>query len=344
MNDYELDTLINRIISGYQFIEIKDNLYKLVSPTVDLKMAADYLYHKTYQDNLFSSFIPKENIDYLLIYTNMISEDIDQQIKTTEKTLENAKIQYYKQFFQSSVKTRNQKKIRSIEALLHKAYGDKQYLDFLTLEHYCENIKNEYLLCKTLMDQDDNLIFENYPNVNHILFNNIAQKIAQNIIPVSKYKEIVKSDSWRKLYNSNPTNVFNRSASEHTEEQKAIISIHQMYSKIYEHPECPEDAIIEDDDALDGWMLNQQKENKKQKMEKGVDNLLGKKGQKAQEVFLLPKTQEEFEDINSLNSPQAQKKLKARQAVKEGQVVSDFNFPDTQMEIRNRIAELNKKD
>ena len=87
---------------------------------------------------------------------------------------------------------------------MHKAYGDKQYLDFLTLEHYCENIKNEYLLCKTLMDQDDNLIFENYPNVNHILFNNIAQKIAQNIIPVSKYKEIVKSDSWRKLYNSNP--------------------------------------------------------------------------------------------------------------------------------------------
>ena len=95
MNDYELDTLINRIISGYQFIEIKDNLYELVSPTVDLKMAADYLYHKTYQDNLFSSFIPKENIDHLLISINMISADIDQQIKTTEKTLENAKIQYY---------------------------------------------------------------------------------------------------------------------------------------------------------------------------------------------------------------------------------------------------------
>ena len=43
----------------------------------------------------------------------MISADIDQQIKTTEKTLENAKIQYYQQFFKSSVKTRNQKKIRS---------------------------------------------------------------------------------------------------------------------------------------------------------------------------------------------------------------------------------------
>ena len=69
-----------------------------------------------------------------------------------------------------------------------------------------------------------------------------------------------------------------------------------MYSKIYEHPECPEDAIIEDDDALDGWMLNQQKENKKQKMEKGVDNLLGKKGQKAQEVFLMAKNEEEYEE------------------------------------------------
>ncbi len=344
MNDYELDTLINRIISGYQFIEIKDNLYKLVSPTVDLKMAADYLYHKTYQDNLFSSFIPKEDIQYLLISTNMIPADIDQQIKTTEKTLENAKIQYYKQFFQTSVKTRNQKKIRSIEALLHKAYSDKQYLDFLTLEHYCENIKNEYLLCKTLMDQDDNLIFEDYPNINHILFNNIAQEIAQNIIPVNKYKQIVKSDVWRKLYNSNPTNVFARSASQHTEEQKAILSINQMYSKIYEHPECPDDAIIEDDDALDGWMLNQQKENQKQKMEKGVDNLLGKKGQKAQEVFLMAKNEEEYEAINQLNSPQALAKIKARTSLKPGETKSDEQFTDTQMEIRNRIAELNKKD
>ena len=79
---------------------------------------------------------------------------------------------------QKFCKNRNQKN-KIHEALLHKAYGDKQYLDFLTLEHYCENIKNEYLLCKTLMDQDDNLIFENYPNVNHILFNNIAQKITQ---------------------------------------------------------------------------------------------------------------------------------------------------------------------
>ena len=344
MNDYELDTLINRIISGYQFIEIKDNLYKLVSPTVDLKMAADYLYHKTYQDNLFSNFIPKEDIHSLLVSTNMIAEDIDQQIKTTEKTLENAKIQYYKQFFQSSVKTRNQKKIRSIEALLHKAYSDKQYLDFLTLEHYCENIKNEYILCKTLMDQDGNLIFENYPNINHILFNNIAQEIAHNIIPVNKYKQIVKSDVWRKLYNSNPTNIFARSASQHTEEQKAILSINQMYSKIYEHPECPDDAIIEDDDALDGWMLDQQKKNAKEKAEKGVDNLLGKKGRNAQEVFLMANTQEEFEQINELNSPKAMAKINARRNLKPGQIKADTEFSDTQMEIRNKIAELNKKD
>ena len=343
MNDHELDTLINRIISGYQFIEIKNNLYKLISPTVDLKMAADYLYHKTYQDNLFSDFIPKEDIHYFLISTNMIAKDIDEQIKTTEKTLENTKIQYYKQFFQKSVRSRNQKKIRSIEALLHKAYNDKQYLDFLTLEHYCENIKNEYILCNTLMDKNNNLIFEDYPNINHILFNNIAQEIAQNIIPVNKYKQIVKSDVWRKLYNSNPTNIFNRSASEHTEEQKAVLSINQMYTKIYEHPECPDDAIIEDDDALDGWMLEQQKKNAKEKSEKGVNNVLGKYGQNAQEVFLMPKDEEEFDQINELNSQKAMGKINARRNLKPGELKKDSEFADTQAEMRNKIAELNKR-
>lgn len=343
MNDYELDTLINRIISGYQFIEIKNNLYKLISPTVDLKMAADYLYHKTYQDNLFSSFIPKEDIHYFLISTDMISENIDQQIKTTEKTLENTKIQYYKQFFKQSVKSRNQKKIRSIETILHKAYSDKQYLDFLTLEHYCENIKNEYLLCKTLMDPDDNLIFENYPDINHILFNNIAQEIAQNIIPVSKYKQIIRSDVWRKLYNSNPTNIFDRSASEHTEEQKAVLSINQMYTKIYEHPECPNEDVIEDDDALDGWMLEQQKKNAKEKTEKGVDNLIGKYGKNAQEVFLMPKDEKEFDQINELNSNQSMAKINARRNLRQGEIKEDSDFSDTQAEMLNKIAELNKR-
>ncbi len=344
MNDYELDTLINRIISGYQFIEIKDNLYKLISPTVDLKMAADILYNKTYQDNLFSSFIPKENIDQLLVSVDMISEDIDKQIKTTEKTLENAKIQYYKQFSKSSVKSRNQKKIRSIEKILHKAYSAKQYLDFLTLEHYCENIKNEYILSHTLMDKDDKLLFNNYPEINHILFNNIAQEIAHNIIPVNTYKQIVRTDSWRKMYNSNPTNIFNRAATEHTEEQKALLSINQMYNKIYEHPECPSEDIIEDDDALDGWMLDQQKKNAREKMEKGVDNLLGKKGQNATEVFLMAKNDEEYEEINELNSPQALAKIKARMALKPGETKSDGEFADTQMEARNKIAELNKRN
>ena len=80
-----------------------------------------------------------------------------------------------------------------------------------------------------------------------------------------------------------------------------------MYSKIYEYPECPDDAIIEDDDALDGWMLNQQKKIRN-KNGKGVDNLLGKKGQKAQEVSLA-KNEEEYE-APIFKLPQALQRLK----------------------------------
>ena len=185
------------------------------------------------------------------------------------------------------------------------------------------------------MDQDGNLIFENYPNINHILFNNIAQEIAQNIIPVNKYKQIVKSDVWRKLYNSNPTNVFARSASQHTEEQKAILSINQMYSKIYEHPECPSDEIVNDDDMFDGWMIHQKKEREAQKTKKDVSSLIGEKQRNAEELYPMAPTEDSAKKIDSMNTREAQLKRRLRDnKIKKMGQVSESNLPDKRQQIQ----------
>jgi hypothetical protein len=116
-----------------------------------------------------------------------------------------------------------------------------------------------------------------------------------------------------------------------------------MYTKIYEHPECPNEDVIEDDDALDGWMLEQQKKNAKEKTEKGVDNLIGKYGKNAQEVFLMPKDEKEFDQINELNSNQSMAKINARRNLGQGEIKEDSDFSDTQAEMLNKIAELNKR-
>ena len=63
-----------------------------------------------------------------------------------------------------------------------------------------------------------------------------------------------------------------------------------MYSKLYdgayEHPECPEDSVIQDDDMFDGWMIFQRRKREKSKTAKQVDSVIGAKQREAEELFI----------------------------------------------------------
>jgi len=339
------ERLINRIICGYQYITFKGVIYKLANPSTDTKVAADNLYDRTYQDNLFSQFILKENIDSVLIHTEVITDTHYKDLNLTEKQLEKAKINLYKMFFNKRQNENYRKQIHNLSKLINESYNRKHSLDFLTLEHYCENIKNEYIISQTLSD-NNNYIFKEYPNIEYNRFNSLAQLIARNVIPVDDYKRIARGDSWRKIYTAENNNIFSCSASEYTEEQKALLSISRMYDRVYSHPECPDEKIIEDDDALDGWMLHQQAENKRKNKQEGVSKTLGK-AQNADEVFVMAPDRtdtEHLESIMELNTPAALRKMDMRTTkLEKGVSIDDTYLPDTQSEIKQQLSEMNKK-
>ena len=338
------DDLINRIISGYQLIKYNKKIYKLAKPGTDLKIAANILYQEQYEENLFSNFVLKQDINNILISSGIIAKDFEEKLNITEKSLEKAKIDLFKNFYTPSQKNKAKNRISAISKALNQAYSEKHSFDFLILENYCENIKNEYIIANSLYVYDhQNLVFKNYPNIDYVLFNEITQNISKNIISVTEYKKLARSEEWRKIYSAGDVNIFSGPTSEYTEEQKALISISKMYDKIYEHPECPDQEIIEDDDALDGWMLHHQQENKRRKIEKGVDKSLGKHAG-AGEVFLMAgNNQQEINQVMELNSPQALNKINARTKIAAGQQVEDVDFDDTRNEIRQKIQELNQR-
>ena len=117
-----------------------------------------------------------------------------------------------------------------------------------------------------------------------------------------------------------------------------------MYDKIYEHPESPSEEIINDDDALDGWMIFNQEEIKKQKKEKGVDSMMSEKVRNSSEVFLMAgNDKEQAKDILDLNSKTGLQKIKARfDATKDGNVVPDSELPDVRGEIQQQLRELSR--
>jgi hypothetical protein len=340
----ELEILTNRILSG-KFIFKYDNIqYYQTIPSLDIKVSGDFLYQTIYEENIFSdNFFSEYHIKMLLMKIEAIPIDYDTRYSKLEKELDNLKIELYRKFSNKTYRTKVKKSINIVKDSMNRFYAQRHSLDFLLLENYCTKIKNEYILANTIYDISNKLVF-NFNNLEFTLFNNIIQYIAQNnTITIETIKKIALSNYWKNYWNANK-NVLTNAASEWSDEQKALINISNMYDKIYEHSECPDEEIIQDDDALDGWMLVQRKKSLQEKKIKGVDELLGSKGKNSSEVFILANNNEEIQEISELNDAESLQIYRNRinKTLTSEKIINEYEFSDVKNKIRQELKERKK--
>jgi hypothetical protein len=346
VNSYQLENLIVKILSGKQIIRINNEVYELRPYSSDLKLEASWIYESSYSDHLYDeSFISQDDAESMLYDMGILYAQFDGDVKSVEKNIENNKVDLYNNFFDRTQKKQIKQKIISLNKRYSQLLSYKHMLDFLTLENYCSNIKNSFLICNSLYFYKTNNLVFNFNNTDNVLFDRVTTEISNNLLDMTTLKLLARSDYWRNYYTVNKNELFPYSASELTDEQKGILSLSLMYERIYEHPDCPERDVIEDDDALDGWMIHQQRENKRQKKEKGVNNLLSGKAKNAQEVFLMAKNNEQKDDIIGLNTEASnfRRQNKLKEVLSSDGPIADAQLSDVQNDIRNKIQQLNYK-
>ena len=342
MNDpRKYESLVHRILSGKHIFVYENIYYELRKAPLSLKMKSDMLYQTTYQNNIFNDFWLSEDIEMLLFELQILSFNHKEVLSKIEKALEESKITLYQQYFDSSKRAKTKQRIHKIKEDIDRIYQQQHSLDFLTLEHYCDNIRHEFIINNTLYYYEtDTLVFPDQ-NIEYMIFNNLISAISKNMIDVPTYKEISRCDYWRNYWSNNKTNIFNEPVKEWSEEQKSLINISCMYDKIYEHPECPKDEIMNDDDALDGWMLFQKKENERQKKEKGVESVLSGKMKNANEVFLMAGNTDQAQDILGLNTDHSRfiAKQKMDFVTSSSGPIKDSQLPDVHQRIMQQLQD-----
>jgi hypothetical protein len=334
------EALVHRILSGKQIFVHQDNTYELRKPSLSLKMRGDLLYETTYQDHIYDNFWFLEDIDILLFDLQLLSPNYKESLSKLEKNLEKTKINLFQQYFDTTKRKKIKQRIQDLKDNIDSIYSQQHSLDFLTLEHYCDNIKNELIISRTLYFYDsEELVFEQ--NIDSNLFNQIVTQISKNMISLPSYKKVARSDYWRNYWNNNKTNILDEPVKEWSEEQKSLINISYMYDKIYEHPGCPKDDIIDDDDALDGWMLFQKQENERQKKEKGVESILSGNMKNANEVFLMAGNKEQAQNVLDLNSEGSLATLQQKLGFinSSSTPVRDAQLPDVKQRLMQQLQE-----
>ncbi len=336
MDNKVLSLYLSRILSG-QYIFIYNNVtYKLIYPDTNIKYEAELYAEQAYNNSKYNEWINETDIEHWLVDAGLWQYGDSQRLENLEKQIEDHKVDLFNNFLNPSRIKSIRRSLSSARSLQNRLYQLKHAFDYVTLNGYCSNVKNEFLLTHSLYDTNNNLVFKNIDDNNYQQMSAVFDFINQNTIDIPIFRTIARNEIWRSSWSANKENIFSKQTVDWTDEQKTLVIMSKMYDSAYEHPECPPDSVIEDDDMFDGWMIIQRRESEKNKAKQRNEKMLkDKKLGNANEIFLVARSKEEKENIYSLNDNQARFTIREREAVlsQAGGPLKDKDLPDVQRNI-----------
>lgn len=337
------EQIIYRIVSGEQTIILNDIVYKIKTPSNKLRLEAEQLYTSTIRKNRFNDYwLSDKACLNLLVKNGLCSPEIDANMKIMEKSIEDLKVSLYTSMFIPDIHADKRRQLNLTKQKQRELLSIRHSLDHLTLDGFASMIKSQYLIFNTLYDENYNRIWNTFNDVDVFLLEKISNRILSNTIQPSKIREIARTEPWRGYWNIKKTNIFDGSVFDLTDEQKSLILYSRMYDSAYEHPECPTEEIIKDDDIFDGWMISQHRKAEKQKMTSQLDKQLNKskssKMANSDEVFLVAKSKEDRARIEAMNDTAGSIiKAQRRATIKQrGGRAVDSNFMDRKVGIQQQ--------
>ena len=338
-----LEKLLYRIILGYYYIYIDNEKFKIVYPSINIKYEADILYDSIKEDNRFvKNLLTISEMDALLKKENIWDENKEKDLKKAEIDLENSKVLLFQNFFNKDSAKQARGMISAVTKAIIETTTIKNTFKHLTIEDYCLGIKNEFIIMNSIYNAQNTLVFNN-PDADDHEYKKlqvfIKEILEQNII-AKNLRDLAKSELWKSYNNS--SNI-DQQGLDITDDLRHLINLSKMYENVRQHPESPDDNIIADDDALDGWFIYQ---NRKVIQEKKKTSILSKVrgNDNAGEVFILTNDKEETKEIIGLNDERTKKHIRGLSAlVANGKSVDWCDVPYVQENLRAEMSEIIRK-
>lgn len=341
MDEGRRNFLTYQIVSGIKFITVNNIRYKLIAPSKELKLLAEHVYQDTMQALRFDNLITKEKSKMFLLGLGIWGPNDDESLKKLEKHLDDKKVALYLALYNTDRQKGIRKMIKGAKKSVDNAYGRKHSLDYMTLDYHAFLTKRKFLVGMCLRDSQDKPVYDehNFEHSNSTILENVVEYLDAHFINIAEYRELVRSDPWRSIWNGGKEACMGLPAADWTDDQKMLITFAKMYDNAYQSMECPSDEVFEDDDMFDGWMIDQRRTREKEQKQKELDSTKNIPDS-AQEVFIFAPTREDAAKVYDLNDTAGRMKIKQRNDMIEklGSVEAK-DLPDTKMELRNQQRE-----
>lgn len=328
-----MEFILLRILKGRLPFRRGDLSLYIQEPDQDLMYASMEIYDKIYEQAYGNEVMIKEELQEFLFTNEFWSPFDDAELEKIKKQNEELKLQAFKNFFRKRELSGIKYLLRQNENKYSKLASKKYQFDHLTCDGVASYARWNWIIEQSVY----NSIGEKY-NWETYDVSLLMSYYESSAISTKNFRAVARSDEWRPIWNlgKKTGDVFGKPSYLLTRDQLLLCSFSSMYDNVYENPEAPDEKIIDDDDCLDGWFVDQKRKNEKMKKEQQANSMISNaKISNAGEVFVMASSPEEAESIHNLNSFQSEMVRKNRiNTIKDkGVVDSDLHFADIRQEI-----------
>ncbi len=335
MTSQKKTSLLYRIISGKYTVNLNGCSYVIEQPSFIVKEQAQKLYDDIVDKNKFKEWASKRKCLQYLIRTGVWPISGDELLKRLDENVDDLKVKLFQVGFLEKEYKQVKRQLRTLNKRINSLYQTRHSLDYLTLDGFASTLRQQFIFLETIYC-DGHKCFKNFSEVANKELEILCDYLSNYIIDLVQLRELARDDMWRSYWNISNGLVFDKSILKLTDEQKQLIVFSKMYERTYEHPECPSDEVIEDDDMFDGWTILMKRKNEDEKKQHKAD-AIASKHPGAHELFIPAKSKQDIRTINALNDPQARgiKKQRALLIKQKGKIKQE-DLLDQKMKIQRQ--------
>lgn len=352
MEEQEKEYYIHWIIADYTPFEYNNKSYFISTPSRQDKFLAERFFISVYHDAIKESLFDTEDIKKLLYKNNIWSDEKETYLNNLVKDLDDIKLKLYDNYANTTKRNDYRKALRDTEKIISSLLLEKQSFDSYSAAYVANMAKQHYLMGSSIYKINKKPLFRKWWNdKDDDIVQHCYQIMSEYILTDTNFRELAKTNTWRNIWSSRKAvgSLFGKPVVDLSSQQRQLVMWSNIYDSVYKSAECPSDDIINDDDALDGWMIKQRREREYGSNKDNIENsLTNEKIRNSEQVYVMcdstvtPDVVVDSPDkVYECNDAEGKMRFKRimKQIQQEG-CVSYMGLKDSQMEIYRKAHEV----
>lgn len=338
MPDHERELIVARVSAGATRLRHDGQVFLVRRPTREQQLLAQELYCEHLEEAALAGLPDDAGALELLLEQGLWDESRQALLDKLPREIEDFKVRLFQSRFRSQERVVLRRAIAAAREELALQQQRRSCLTHLTREGHAGWARSLYLFATSLHRPDGRRVYhgDEIWQEATVLLDALLAAHAPLRLEDACLREVARTEPWRSTWGARKGDgLFGRPACDYTDEQRALVCYSHVFDSVWEHPDCPPDDVVEDDDMLDGWLIEQRRQRDSRQAKKAGEQAAGsEKIRSAQEIFLMAETPEDAKKIMELNDPHARAIQRQRFALmKQKGVVNEMEMTD----VRQRL-------